>query len=103
MVWAMPSAAVGSSSRTTELSAPTARAMAMAWRCPPDRLPTRARTECSVRTCSRSKARRAVSSIASSSSGRRKRGRNFQPRITGSAPSARFAATSRFSQSARSW
>ena len=49
-VWATPSAAVGSSRKTTLLFHSTALAMATVWRWPPERLATSWRTEETVRT-----------------------------------------------------
>ena len=76
--------------------------MAMAWRCPPDKPPTFARTDCSVRTCNCSIAFFAFASISKLSIGRMNLGKKDQPLLTGSEPSDRLAATSKFSQSAKS-
>ena len=103
-VEATPSAAVGSSSNRIHDSVPTARAIAIAWRWPPESTPTFARTDFRVRTSNRSIASRALSSMSRVSRGRSMSGRNLvQPATTGSWPRNRLAVTSRFSHNACSW
>ena len=95
---------MGSSSSTTVDSARTARAMATAWRWPPESTPTLARTEVRVRTLSFATASRDCSSMSNPRRGRSAGGRHLaQPPAVRSWPRNRFAVTSRFSHSARSW
>ena len=89
-----PSAAVGSSMMRTRALKCTARAMATAWRWPPERLATSFDSEGS-RSFIRSSDARAASSMASSS---------MKPsRLVISRPRKRLATESRFSESARLW
>ena len=90
-----PSAAVGSSSRTTFGSPSSERAIATCWRWPPDIVPTSERTlgivVDSVLSSSRERCSIAVSSSTCSG-----------PVVT-SLPMNRFSTTSRLSHRARSW
>ena len=99
LVWATPSAAVGSSSSTTLGSPSSERATATCWRWPPERVPTSLRRLGIVTARLESSSPVRCSMRASSSCRETVPG----PGETSSRPRKRLATTSRLSQRARSW
>src|SRR3954452_12926030 len=98
-VWTTPSAAVGSSMKTTLLAHVTARLTATPWRWPPDILATGAVESCrpTPRLLNASSERRCISALS------RKPSRPSSPPRRISRPRNRFAAGSSSAASARSW